>query len=243
MRTLLLMLSLLSASACSHAPRPASPGLALQLDFEGDFEILSAAGLVGTPAPEGLTFTSGVEGRALCVDGSGASLAIPGLEQLGLGRELTLEFFVRPDDRSQDRGNRSALQSMVSHSDDFTLALDTQSGQLQARVATQGAAEPAQLGGGKLVPGVWHHVALVFDGGRARASLVLEGVEVSSAEVGSQLRLQPGLDLVVGTWFKQNQAFLGALDSVRLWTRVLSPAELSRRAQLVPGPAARPPNG
>ena len=74
---------------------------------------------------------------------------------------------------------------------------------------------------------------LVLDGEQEVAHLVLDGADVFSLELSGALVVKGNLDLVIGTWFKQNQAFCGELDSIRIWKRALSADELVARAARV----------
>jgi hypothetical protein len=120
----------------------------------------------------------------------------------------------------------------VSHSDIFTVAIDPSSWELQARLSTSASPEPLRLKGGRIHPGTWHHVALVLDGSAGRARLVLDGTVVEEIPARGTVPVRSDLDLVAGTWLDKNQAFCGALDSIRIWSRALSADELRGRAEL-----------
>lgn len=226
-------MSLLFLAACSHTPRPTLPGLVLQLEFDGDCSAVAVADLPQTTSPTGLGFVPGVDGRALIVDGSGAQIALAHPEMLGLERAWTLEFFVKFADWKNPYPAGGGLESVVSHSDNFTVAVDPHTWRLQARLNTRGEKESVRLAGGTITPGSWHHVALLCDGGQGDARLVLDGEEVAHAAAHGELVVLPNVPIVIGTWFKQNQAFCGELDSIRIWKRTLSAAELSARAAQV----------
>jgi hypothetical protein len=228
-----LVLSLASAilTACGGAPE-LPPGLALALDFEESCEPRATAELALEAPGAGLSFDSGLEGSAARFDGSGAALKLRGIDRLGLAQALTLELFVNADAWVNPYEAGRALESLVSHSTIFTLALDPHAWTLRGQLTLAQSEEPVRLGGGGMQPGRWHHVALVFDGARAR--LVLDGEVVADEPSAGTLAPNAELDLVLGTWFQRNQAFCGRMDSVRLWNRALAPEELQARARLVP---------
>lgn len=232
-RTSSAALFLVFLTGCTGSERPTLPGLALQLEFEDTCEPVAVADLAAEIPEAGLSFGPGVEGRAARFDGSGAELKFSGLAALGLSRSMTLEFFVNIANWKNPYAAGSGLESLVSHSDDFTVAVDPHSWKLQARLRTSASEDALRLSGGIVSPGTWHHVALILDGEQGRARLVLDGEEVSHMKAQGNLVVQPNLHLVVGTWFKRNQAFCGALDSIRLWQRALTPDELSARASKV----------
>ena len=204
----------------------------MALEFEDSWEPDAVAGLGLRVASPGLGFGSGVLGYAARFDGSGADLEIRGLDRLGIGDAMTLEFFVDAAYWRNPYGAGSGLESLVSHSDIFTVSIDPASWELSARLTTTASGEPLRLRGGKIQTGAWHHVALVLDGKAGKARLVLDGTVVGEVDATGTVPVRSDLDLVVGTWFGKNQAFCGALDSVRLWNRALSAEELSARAEL-----------
>lgn len=232
-RLLFPSLLLLVLPSCSGPARPTEPGLVLQLEFEDDCAPVAIADLATQIPASGVSFVPGLDGRAAHFDGSGAELKLKGLEQLGLSNSMTLEFYVNAADWQNPYAAGGGLESLVSHSDNFTVAIDPTSHELQACLRTSAREEAWALAGGTLTPGAWHHVALVLDGAQELAHLVLDGDEVATLELSGALVVQANLELVVGTWFKQNQAFCGELDSIRLWKRALSADELAARAARV----------
>lgn len=227
---LLVSVSLALLAACSRTARPNLPGLVLQLELDDDSTAVAVADLPQTTSTSGLGFVDGVAGRALSVDGSGAQIALEHPERLELSRALTLEFYVNFADWKNPYPAGGGLESVVSHSDNFTVAVDPHTWRLQARVTTNGDPEPVSLAGGIVTPGTWHHVALVFEGERSSARLVLDGAEVARTEARGELVVRPNVSIVIGTWFKRNNAFCGALDSIRIWNRALAAEELAARA-------------
>ena len=79
-----------------------------------------------------------------------------------------------------------------------------------------------------IADGVWHHLAVVRDETRGRADLYLNGVWEGAFGAGiTAIDVDPG-----GLLFGQNQGsvggpFFGTLDDLRLYTRVLSAAEIA----------------
>jgi hypothetical protein len=71
--------------------------------------------------------------------------------------------------------------------------------------------------------GVWHHIALTYDGVTAR--LYADGVEVASAAktwnlVRSQARIGQQVNALSEFW-------AGSIDDVRVYSQTLSPAEVA----------------
>ncbi len=235
-------LLVLLASCSREAPVPpaaSTPGLVLELAFEDSCQPVAASELAVKVPPSGVGFDTGVEGRAARFDGSGAELKLRGLDGLEIADAMTLVLFVNAENWKNPYLSGSGLESMVSHTSNFTVAIDPHSWSLQARLTTGTSTESVRLKGGTIRPGTWHHVALVMDGAAGKARLVLDGELVEEVEARGNVRVQPNLDLVVGTWFGKNQAFCGRLDSIRLWNKALSDGELRARAALSAGATPR----
>lgn len=228
-----VVLALATLDSCGEAPPALAPGLALELRFDDSLAPIATAELAREAPTRGVAFDSGIEGRAARFDGSGAALKLRGLDRLGVDAAMTLEFFVKFEDWINPYGAGSGLESVVSHSDIFTVAVDPHSWKLQARLKTNATSESVRLVGGLVRPNAWHHVALVLDDARGQARLVLDGDVVSDVPVVGAVAIRPNLDLVIGTWFEKNQAFRGALDSVRIWRRALSDEEIRARVAML----------
>jgi hypothetical protein len=226
--------SLVFLSACSGGQAAPAPSIVFQLEFEDSCQPTAAAELALVVPPSGIAFEDGIEGRALRFDGSGAELKVRGLDRLGIRDAMTLEFFVNAADWSNPYGPGSGLESMVSHSDIFTVAVDPKTWKLQARLTAGANENSLKLSGGTMQPDGWHQVALVMDGAQGKARLVLDGETVDEVSARGDVPIRGDLDLVVGTWFQKNQAFCGALDSIRLWNRALSVEELRARSAVLP---------
>lgn len=227
---LLLGLAFLSACGGDSAPAPtvpSEPGLALELEFEDTCKPVAVSELMVEAPPTGVTFGPGVDGLAARFDGSGAAVKLFGLDGLKIEQSMTLEFFVNAADWKNPYGAGSGLESLVSHADIFTVAIDPHTWKLQARLTTSTSGTSLRLSGGKIQTGSWHHVALVYDGEGSRARLVLDGEVVDEVYAQGNVAVNPLLELVVGTWFQKNQAFCGSLDSIRLWKRALTADELA----------------
>jgi hypothetical protein len=224
-------LSLAFLSACGGEPAPSKavpsePGLALELGFENTCLPLAVSELMVEAPPSGITYGAGVDGLAARFDGSGSALKLFGLDRLRIEQAMTLEFFVNAADWKNPYGAGSGLESLVSHADIFTVAVDPHSWKLQARLTTSTSGTPLRLSGGQIQTGSWHHVALIYDSDQSRARLALDGEVVDEVYAQGNVAINPLLELVVGTWFQKNQAFCGSLDSVRLWNRAFAPDEL-----------------
>lgn len=218
--------ALLALSGCD--PRPGAPSIALEFAFDDSVTPAAWIDIAHAASPTGITFEPGVEGRAARFDGSGAQVDVSGVDALPLTRAFTVETHVKAADWTNPYTSGSALESIVSHSDDFTIAIVPSKWTYQAVLHTSEG--QVRLEGGAVRVGTWQHVALAFDASEHMARLYVDGIVADQREAKGTFALQPGLPVRVGTWFKQNQAYCGALDCLRIWDRALESAELVEHA-------------
>jgi hypothetical protein len=84
-----------------------------------------------------------------------------------------------------------------------------------------------------ITPGVWTHVALTFNASTNAANFYIDGAPNSSGTISNNLANTPQ-PIVIG-WSGQNvQFFDGSIDDMRIYNRVLSPAEISALAATPP---------
>jgi PKD repeat protein len=90
------------------------------------------------------------------------------------------------------------------------------------------------------VPGVWVHVAVIFDGETSELALYVDGVEKHRPTWKDTKLGCPGTPLLLGTTNKPaKEPFKGKLDDVRVYGRVLSDEEIEALAKgLASAPAA-----
>ena len=145
---------------------------------------------------------------------------------------LTIEAFVRASAPGTDRYIVAKGGGPLT-SNKAAYALHTgPSGGLFFYTGVEGSPvsyESADAGTG-VWDGSWHHVAGTFDGSTVR--LWVDGVEVGTATTGAALSYATGArDLTIGAFATNGSlGFTGDIDEVRLWSRVLTPAEIAARA-------------
>ena len=84
-----------------------------------------------------------------------------------------------------------------------------------------------------VIPGVWTHVASVFDPVAGTLSLYVNGTLTSS--VAAQQPIAPGTtQLLMGHWFGPFRFLVGDLDDVAIYNRPLSAAEVAALKQQSP---------
>lgn len=233
--TLAALALLLLGAACARPPVELPPGLVLAADFEGTLEADSVVAIDEDRVGSGHAFEPGVEGHALHLDGSGASVAYEGLDGLALQDAFTLELYFSPDAWRSPYESSAVLEILAAYGDAFALALQPDSWLLTARLRVGREPEATTLVGGVVTAGAWHHAALVLDPSSATGRLHLDGEVVAEVPVAGRLSPRKGRALTVGANENEERAHAGRIDSLRLWNRALSAEELVERARALPG--------
>ena len=206
--------------------------MALELDFEHGLAPAAWIDVQSQATPAGITLEPGVAGLSARFDGSGAAIDITHVDRLPLAKALTVELQVKASNWKNPYAPGSALESIVSHSDDFSIAIQPSTWKYRADLRT--TAGKIELNGGDVRFEAWQHVALVLDDAEGLARLYVDGRVVDQREVHGEVALRPGIALRIGTWFSQNQAFCGSVDTLRIWQRALSLAEIGDRGGKTP---------
>ncbi|MEZ4366560.1 MAG: LamG domain-containing protein [Kofleriaceae bacterium] len=200
------------------------PDLLLCLEFEDDLtdgtttdgagaRELVATDVTGTPRASG----GGTE-RAVLLGPTSViyAAAEPAFQRDG---NFTIELWVRADE--QPAGERSVV---VDHNGNYALILAPLMGPfMRLRCAMSGT-----INGAIPIPlGAWTHVACVFgvDEIRAYVGGLLAGVTGRGPDQDGNSDLVIGQDAPLAGG--DNDRLRGALDDVKLWTRALSPEELT----------------
>ncbi len=84
----------------------------------------------------------------------------------------------------------------------------------------------AQVTIGPITPGVWQHVAVVFDTDTNQAQLYINGVAAGSSILIS-IPATVGT-LIIGADFSGTNSFVGNIDEFRVWNRALTAAEVAK---------------
>jgi len=221
----------LVSSACfaACAPRPREDSIAIEFDFDRSTEPAAWIDVDHRASPTGITFEHGVDGEAVRFDGSGASIDVTNVDALPLTSALAVELSVNVADWKNPYAGSALLESIVSHTDDFTIALLPSTWTFRADLRSSGG--HVRLEGGAVRHGTWQHVALVLDEMDSMARLFVDGVVVDQRVVHGRIALTPGIPLRIGTWFEKNQAYCGAVDNLRIWQRALTTSEIAEHAR------------
>ncbi len=185
------------------------------------------------------TLSGGAAFEANTADGSAFSLRLDGVNDsidLGAidvtGSGLTLAAWFNADSfpgSSSDVRLISKATGTASNAHVFMLSTIKVGSaiRLRARVRVGGSTTTLIASSGNLVPGVWHHAAVTYDGAALR--LYLDAVEVSSMPLSGAVDTDPAIPVAVGAQppGAGGKYFDGLMDDVRILQRALSAAEIS----------------
>ena len=218
---------------------PADPNLLLYLPFDLNIADYSGSSLSTLARGGPIELVPGIYGQAARFDGSGASVDVPGVSDLPILDELTLEFWVNMADWSNPYTESADIESVASLGVFYTVSVRSDNWGLQAILTTEnGGQSRTVLEGGHVLPGQWRHIALVYSNSNDEAVLYLDGNPVDNRPVSGSVPPNTN-SFRVGTWFEQNQAFAGLVDELRLYNVALAPALIQEHARL-PGASSGP---
>ncbi|HRQ66524.1 MAG TPA: LamG domain-containing protein [Xanthomonadaceae bacterium] len=161
----------------------------------------------------------GREGRALAFDGS-AGVEVPHDALLDMAAGITVSLHFRPDD-IQSSGDRMIFgKSNYVSATNFLLRVRP-GGFLQWEYQTY--TESVEL---PLLAGQWHHVAVTAESPGGGKRIHVDGVEVATSTPPGGTYGLVNDPLTFGFASYGAERLVGALDEVRLYSRVLSASEI-----------------
>ncbi|XP_002738888.1 uncharacterized protein LOC100368297 [Saccoglossus kowalevskii] len=97
---------------------------------------------------------------------------------------------------------------------------------------------PTQLTGASINNYEWYHIAMVYDGDNGQSTLYVNGASVSGATVTTKKITMKSDPVVIGVSdtgdSRYNGHFVGKLDEVKLYSKVLSETEIGNQAAVTP---------
>lgn len=223
--------------ACGGAPSDgAAP--AIWLPFDGELASRGTAPLDLHIEGDGISFDDGVDGQALFIDGSEDWVEGPVPDGLDLGGGGTLELWVKRDDWVNPYGGGAGGQTFATI-DALTLDISVFSARDPDRNRVRGTARSAGFDSHsataeRSLPALeWTHLAIVYDGSAGAAILYVDGDEAARQTDVPPLTTTYPNPFKIGTWHRQNQAFRGWIDEVRVFDYARSAAQIAESA----GPA------
>ena len=178
----------------------------------------------------GASFLPGEVGQAFNFDGSGNSVTIPSASSLdvGSGPGFTIEAWINPSDLSS---GRPILEWAVPSAYGLHFWVNAPSqGCLYGNLAdNNGVNHIIQSAPGVLATNQFQHVAITYDKASGTAKLFLNGSVIQSNFLGS-ISARTSSTVYIGYRPATSPfgpvPFLGLIDEVSLYNRVLAPAEI-----------------
>jgi Concanavalin A-like lectin/glucanases superfamily len=158
-------------------------------------------------------------GGAMKFDGE-AMVTIPASEDLNLSEEFTLEAWIRPE-AGCEFGQIFVKED--AEEDHAAYVVSKHGSKLGAYLGVPGVEEESP--NGSLEIGAWQHIAVTFDGSKAR--LYVDGEEVGSAPVDEILSTSGDLRLGGSHIGSHGGGFVGRIDEVRIYGRSLNTSEVA----------------
>jgi uncharacterized repeat protein (TIGR01451 family) len=220
--------SVLTALATA-IPCIAAPGN-LSAWWPGDDSLEDLLGTNTAANVSGVTFTNGKVGRAFQFNGT-SYLRVPASPTTHVGLSasgFSFELWVKPEDVSgahnivewYGNGSPWAVHFWVSGwnagAGNLGVAIPEINGTYHSVVSTPG----------KLVAGVWQHVAVTYDRTSGQATIYLNATSIVTGNIG-KFAVNTATDFQIGARPSETCCyFRGAMDELSLYTRPLSVAEL-----------------
>ena len=181
----------------------------------------------------GVAPAEGIAGGGLRFDGQGAKLDVPYAEAVNLTDALSITAWIRCEPK-QGRGMVGILERpqiyrfmMAETEAPYSLSLSL----LSEKGGFFGANSKREV-----AAGAWVFVAGTYDSATGKSAVYLNGKLSGEAQTtaGTKLASRKGTGLQIG--LRDTQAyFAGALDEVRLYSRALTPAEVSGEYERLAG--------
>lgn len=165
-------------------------------------------------------------GRALSFNGSNSLVTVADSASLDLTSAMTLSAWVYP--AAYVNGWKSLILKETSGG--LVYSLYANSDVLTPNTTlTIGGAERILSAGNRLVPNTWTHLAATYNGAMQR--LYVNGAQVGSRAQTGGIAVSGGALRIGGNLVWSSEYFQGLIDEVRLYQRLLTPAEITAVAQ------------
>jgi hypothetical protein len=190
----------------------------------------------------GATWTTGVIGSAVDMDGIDDYIALPRLDVTGTA--ITISAWLKNADFADGVSQRFISKALDSTSEERTywmLGQTDTNGQarLEFRLRANRITTTLIASTGNLPLNTWYHAAATYDGSTMR--LYLNGIEVGAVEKTGSISRGSNASTNIGRSPEGSNYLRGAIDDVRIYSSVLSSTEVA--ALMSPGSVVnRPPS-
>ncbi|MDX6770471.1 MAG: LamG-like jellyroll fold domain-containing protein [Elusimicrobiota bacterium] len=228
-----------SGGPVALAPQPRSgPAPVIALSFDRGFDDEGPYRLRAKKEGDDVTLVDGIKGRALWVGGTEDWLDLALSSAVVFPRGFTLALWVRRDDWLNPYRGGSGWQTVASLTTGASLSITAPGcplhepwaieGHLSSHSPTRESAR-AHSPGDSVLARRWQHAAMVHDPRDASLTVYLDGKAVDRAK-GAPVPSYNIRNLRLGTWYKANQAFRGAIDELEVHDYPRSADDIARAA-------------
>ena len=218
--TALLLLALIIFSLTGCDSQKPIPDALVQLPFENSLENLGKVAVHGDVYNGEIKYQSSQHGRALQTQGDGSWVAVHPKSAMDVGDLVEISFMFKRENWENPYVPGSGLQTIATVSGKSEKGLDHLSfgfipgSDLSLHISfTDDKGEYHRMGSQTgSVTFDWHHIKLLVDFQARETSLYLDG-NLISQKPNLPVALSNGVDrIILGTWFRKNQAYRGLID-------------------------------
>jgi hypothetical protein len=167
-------------------------------------------------------------GHALRFDSKDDLAQYGDVESMNLTGDITLAVWLKTDSSVEPKTNRIIFgDTGLGVERNMNLRMDGY-GYLRFEWA-DGTRNASLLAPNSLLNGTWKHVAVVADSQAERATMYVDGQQAAQMTMPLPISKAPTKERLTG-WF-YNGYFQGDLDDIRLYSRALTPAEVTQLYQ------------
>ncbi len=170
------------------------------------------------------TWVPSPRGGALRFESKDSLAEYAGLDTMNLSGDLTLAVWVKADGAVQANHHRLIFGD-VGYGIERNLHLSLDNYQRLSFEWADGRRNASLLAPASLLNGAWRHVVVVADSRTLRARMCVDGEVVAELDMPLPISHAPAKGRITG-WFYDGY-FQGELDDIRLYSRALSPAEVT----------------
>ncbi|MGW6003977.1 LamG-like jellyroll fold domain-containing protein [Oerskovia enterophila] len=184
----------------------------------------------------GATWVTGIDGKAVRLDGTAGKVSVPDGDGLDVSSALTVSAWVRPERHATQYVVKKAVSGSA---DGYELGISS-AGKPFLRVNQKTSGDTFRANATSVLPtngSTWVHLAGTYDGQRLR--IYVDGVEQGNVAGPASVGVNT-LPLTIGAQPDGLYPFQGAVDQARLYDRALSGAEVAAIHQAVQPPAVPP---
>jgi hypothetical protein len=187
---------------------------------------VDALGAKNGTAVGGLAYATGRVGRAFQLDGVDDHIALPRIS-LGAFAGLTYDAWIQTTstDASSTYAGNAALNILGDSATSVWIGFGVHGGKVRYTRAVSSSTWANVTGRISVNDGAWHHIAATHDPATGNIVLYVDGVVDVTGQIAWE-RVNAAVNLL-GAGYGPQDRFVGRLDEVSIYNRVLGPTEIA----------------